>query len=58
MIEIIVLAVAAFIATHIDEAVALVADRRLWRFALGATGFILVLQLCNYIPAAKEMLGV
>jgi hypothetical protein len=38
--------------------VALVADRRLWRFALWATGFILVLQLCNYIPAAKEMLGV
>jgi hypothetical protein len=38
--------------------VALVADRRLWRFAVGATGFILVLQLCNYIPAAKEMLGV
>jgi hypothetical protein len=38
--------------------VALVADRRLWRFALWATGFILVLQLCNYIPAAKEVLGV
>ena len=38
--------------------VALVADRRLWRFALWATGFILVLQLCNYIPAAKEALGV
>lgn len=38
--------------------VALVADRRLWRFALWATGFILVLQLCNYIPAAKEFLGV
>jgi magnesium-transporting ATPase (P-type) len=37
---------------------ALVADRRLWRFTLWATGFILVLQLCNYIPAAKEMLGV
>ena len=37
---------------------ALVADRRLWRFALWATGFILLLQLCNYIPAAKEMLGV
>lgn len=38
--------------------VALVADRRLWRFALWATGFILVLQLCNYIPAAKQVLGV
>jgi hypothetical protein len=38
--------------------VALVRDRRLWRFAIWATGFILVLQLCNYIPAAKEMLGV
>jgi hypothetical protein len=38
--------------------VALVRDRRLWRFTLWATGFILVLQLCNYIPAAKEFLGV
>jgi hypothetical protein len=37
---------------------ALVADRRLWRFALSATGFILALQLAGYIPAAKEMLGV
>jgi hypothetical protein len=38
--------------------VALVADRRLWRFVLVATGFILALQLAGYIPAAKEMLGV
>jgi hypothetical protein len=38
--------------------VALVKDRRLWRFTLWATGFILFLQLCNYIPAAKEFLGV
>jgi hypothetical protein len=37
---------------------ALVHDRRLWRFTLGATGFILALQLAGYIPAAKEMLGV
>lgn len=37
---------------------ALVADRRLWRFSLWATGFILALQLAGYIPAAKQMLGV
>jgi hypothetical protein len=37
---------------------ALVYDRRLWRFAIGATGFILALQLAGYIPAAKQMLGV
>jgi hypothetical protein len=37
---------------------ALVRDRRLWRFALWATGFILALQLAGYIPAAKEALGV
>jgi hypothetical protein len=38
--------------------VALVADRRLWRFVMVATGFILALQLVGYIPALKELLGV
>jgi alpha-1,6-mannosyltransferase len=37
---------------------ALVADRRLWRFSLGVTGFFLVLQLFDYIPAAKQLIGV
>ena len=37
---------------------ALAADRRLWRFVVLATGFILALQLAGYIPAAKRMLGV
>ena len=37
---------------------ALAADRRLWRFVVLATGFILALQLAGYIPAAKELLGV
>jgi hypothetical protein len=30
---------------------ALVNDRRLWRFAMVFTGFILTLQLGGYIPA-------
>jgi alpha-1,6-mannosyltransferase len=38
--------------------VALVTDRRLWRFVMVATGFILALQLVGYIPAAKQLLGV
>lgn len=37
---------------------ALVADRRLWRFSLGVTGFFLVIQLFDYIPAAKQLIGV
>lgn len=37
---------------------ALVADRRLWRFSLAVTGFFLVLQLFDYIPAAKQLIGV
>ncbi|HZU60877.1 MAG TPA: polyprenol phosphomannose-dependent alpha 1,6 mannosyltransferase MptB [Solirubrobacteraceae bacterium] len=37
---------------------ALVKDRRLWRFALVFTGFILTLQLGGYIPAFKEWLNV
>jgi hypothetical protein len=37
---------------------ALVKDRRLWRFALIFTGFILVLQLGGYIPAFKQWLNV
>ncbi|MFL5821934.1 MAG: polyprenol phosphomannose-dependent alpha 1,6 mannosyltransferase MptB [Solirubrobacteraceae bacterium] len=37
---------------------ALAADRRLWRFVVLATGFILALQLAGYIPAAKRLLGV
>ena len=37
---------------------ALVADRRLWRFSLAITGFFMVLQLFDYIPAAKQFIGV
>lgn len=37
---------------------ALVADRRLWRFSLAITGFFLVLQLFDYIPSAKQLIGV
>jgi alpha-1,6-mannosyltransferase len=37
---------------------ALVKDRRLWRFALVFTGFILALQLGGYIPAFREWLNV
>jgi hypothetical protein len=37
---------------------ALVPDRRLWRFALVFTGFIIALQLGGYIPVFKEWLGV
>jgi hypothetical protein len=37
---------------------ALVADRRLWNFSLAVTGFFLVLQLFDYIPAAKQLIGV
>ncbi len=37
---------------------ALVADRRLWRISIGLTGFFMVLQLFDYIPAAKQLIGV
>jgi hypothetical protein len=37
---------------------ALVKDRRLWRFALVFTGFILTLQLGGYVPAFREWLNV